>query len=417
VTDPVRAFHCGPFGCNEFAVSAATGPDNLPAGNIVPQGTYNVFGVSVDMTGEGLYRVTDFAGRAVQVLTFAGDIETLISAIGWMSQTGYSDGVTYGASFQSSIRSHNLSTSCGATAGFAATIMAQCGIMTRSVGGLAANLPLNSYDNGHTILEYWNGSKFIAIDFLMKLRFRNAAGDLLNMLEMHDIVFNGGALTVEGFGPPIGAADAGGNQYLWLHHAILTNPEAWFAKTFQIPYIQNGYAYQAMYENAAQQALIAQLGGYQALSRASWVATFYGKTIFGEPPHPTTKAGWGALTTMFDPGLFLLPGETVTSLSATLDSAQLVDFKILEKVAGNTWKAVASYSFAHPGGGNAGPLISFTVPNTGCYVPAIAANPPAAEAFSVVGVRDYAGGNLAVGSQAGFGRVTNGAICLRYSIA
>ena len=416
--NPVRAFHCGPFGCNEFAVGAATGADNLPAGNIVPQGTYNVFGVSVDMTGEGLYRVSDFAGQSVQVITFAGDIETLISAIGWMSQTGYSDGVTYGSGFQTTVRSRNLSTSCGATAGLAQTIMAQCGIMTRSVGGLATGLPLNSYDNGHTIAEVWFPSlqKWVAVDFLMKYFFENSSHDLINMLEMHDIVYGGGVLNLRSFGPPVGAADAGGNQYLWLHHAILTNPTAWYAKSFQIPYIQNGYAYQAMYENAAQQALIPQLGGYQALSRSSWVATFYGNTLFSEPPHPTTKAGWGALTTMFDPGLFLLPGSTLTSIGATLDSAQSVEFKVLQKISANVWKAVAGCSFSHPGG-TASQSISFAVPSTGVYVPSIAANPPGAEAFSVIGVRDYVSGNLAVNSQATFNRVTNGAICLRYTVA
>lgn len=409
----VRAFASDNLGTQELAVSAASGADNLPSGLIISPGIYNVFGVTVDMTEERFYDVTDFDARSVRVIVYASDFDKLVSSIAWASgQIGYAD-VTYSAAMLQAVRTRVIDTTCGAISMVAQSLLAEVNIPSRWTGG-AAFAGFNNYDDGHTILEVRHGGKWIAIDFLMKLRFFAADGVTpLSHLELHDALTANLPVVFSPIMPWVAPANT--SKYSSLHNWIRSNPLVWYKRIFEMVYVPSGGSIFMKYDSPAQQASIPPRGSIP-VSRANYIADFYGKTFVGQQPNTTSS--WGALYTVADTNLQIYPGENVASIGAYLDSPAAVQMKVMKQITPQSHSAMVSYLFAHPGGGWADFTIpgGYVAPAIGLHRPGMSANPGTVP-FSTVGTRAIFVGDLPAGQSGAFSYATNGGIAMRWTAA
>jgi hypothetical protein len=414
MTNAVRAFYCNKTGSNEITVSAATGADNLPAGIIVPPGVYNIFGVSVDMTTERLYRVSDFDTRSVQVISYASDFDALVTSIAWVGQIGYGD-VTYSPAMLQAVRTRTISTTCGAISNVALNILAQVGIVSRECGG-AAFAGFNGYDDGHTLLEVQRDGQWVAFDFLLKYRFFAADGVTpLSLLGLHDALRSNQPVVFSPMIPAIAPADT--SKYIWLHDYIRSNTRAWYKRIFELVYQPSGGETHVMYETEAERVSIPPRGSIP-IDRATYIANFYApisnRTFVGQ--FPNTTSGWGALYTVADTNLQLHAGETVESIGLHLNSPASLKIKILQQITTGSFAVMQSYPFSHPGGGWVDCPIpgGYVVPASGIYRPGISAS-LGTESFSTIGSRAIFSGELPAGQSGAFSYATNGGICMRWT--
>lgn len=416
---PVRAFSCDNLGSKELAVSAAVGADNLPAGIVVPPGVYNVFGVRVDMTAEKLYRISDFNTRSVQVISYASDFDQLVTSISWLGQIGYDD-IVWSPAMLAAARIRSINTTCGGYSRLAEAIFSQLGIPSRTVGG-AAFAGFNGYDDGHTILEVQRDGQWVAFDFLLKYRFFATDGTPLSLLGLHDALRLNLPVDFFVIGPRSVPSDT--SKYVWLQDAVRHHIRDWYKRIFEMVYVPSGNSFYMKYETAAEQSSIPPRGSIP-VDRATYISTFYGplappsNTYVGQQPNTTTPWGPGTYT-VADMNLQLHAGSTVEKIGVYLNEPATVQIKILQQITPGSFAMMQSYPFSHPGGGWADFTIpgGYVVPSTAAICrPGFSANLPSV-AFSTLGSRSFAAGDLPVGQLASFYNATNGSVCMRWTKA
>lgn len=423
--NPIRAFHCLDQ-CQEIAVGAAASPDSLPATMVVAPGVYTALGRQIDMATEGLYRITNFAGSSVQVISYASDIDALIRGIAWLSQHGDADDdSTSAATSLARARTRTVSHTCGDVGPMAQAILTQAGVQSRVVNGLTMQ-PLNGYDNGHTLLEIIADEQWCLIDPDSGVDYwvPDGSGGVkrASLLDVRDHL-SAGDVTVRPLTNRLLGCDAKFGL-AWLYDALRSNPLLFVQREFAIPYIWTGSQYHALCETSAEtERATSYSPAFVPMSRAAFVAAYYSGLPAPEVHYGATAntlTGWGGVYTIVDRSMALIPGKTVASIGVFLNQARsdLVVKIFKENAPGNYDVVHSSAPGSHPGGGWYGDIAvspNFVVPSTGTYRVGICANLPStpAEAFCTAGARALKVGN-AVGAGVTFSAASDGTIAMRW---
>ena len=369
--NPVRAFHVTlASGSVELVLSPATGGDNLPGTNVVAPGVYNIFGQQVDMTAEGLYRISDFAGRAAQRISYSSNFDELLSGIANMNQLGEADAAPYAPI----ALTRKISTACGGQSQNAIAILGSIGWLAREVNGLTTS-PFNGYDDGHTIDEVAINGQWCAIDFDMKYDFWKPDGTRASFLYVCDNIATPGAVVMRSLTSLQRSTDAtfgGAKRYVWYQNDHVTgsqaNTLANYQRNFQMPYIFRGSGkYDVKCETPAQiVAATSYSSSMMPMDRATFLSKYYSMPIYHYGTGPSGTTGAGNLYTFVDRSTQIPAGTIVGAVGVAFNNPHAVTFMLMRENSPSNYDVVwTSTSFAHPGGGYVDDACGFTLPSDG----------------------------------------------------
>lgn len=128
----------------------------LPDELIVPPGNYFIDGTAYDMTKEGLYRFLNINKNNRQVIVYQNDLLSLLSSLTWMHSHGLMDDPKKYDVLINIAKTRKIHQICGKFSYFCHRILSSLGIPCRVVVLLTLE-KWNSYNNGHTLLEVFNG--------------------------------------------------------------------------------------------------------------------------------------------------------------------------------------------------------------------------------------------------------------------
>ena len=128
---------------------------------------------SYDLNKEGMYYLVDFEkGISRNVIIFENDIISLLSSISWLVVHGSKDDATSFTYKITKIKNNKLSLTCESVSSFASKLLNQYGIQNRIINFTTLD-KLNSYDNGHVLLEVKINNEFILFDLDNNRYFKN----------------------------------------------------------------------------------------------------------------------------------------------------------------------------------------------------------------------------------------------------
>lgn len=400
MADPVRVIRATEAAKFEIPTVGAGGLPALPPFMLVPPGAYAWQGAGLDMSAPGLYWISDYVSvRAQRIVPDQADPRVLLSAIARLAVHGDADdGISGGANSAATAMTRTLSHTCGDAAPLGKYLLEQGDFVARIVDGFTLD-EMNSYDNGHTMLEVVVGAERWAVDTDLKYTFHDpATGDPLDLVTLYDRLLFG---DVE-FRPLTDrpCVTDPGFFWSWLIDEISDDPLRWYDRSFGIISINGN----ALCETAAQTTR-AQLFGLTPMTRAAFLAAFYpplggGSIHYGKLSNGVT--GWSNLRTIYDLSNPIPANTLVESVGPKFNSARPVKIKIGRRVGNNmdcVWSAAGQ---TQHNGGSAYQQIAcgFTTPNDGAtYYPGYAVTINGNEAFyNGVAMRAMAMGDL-TGSQ------------------
>lgn len=253
---------------------------------------------------EGLYRFWDWGKarweeqwarpeilnqrkRYACVILFRKDILTLLSALATIHVHGT---LHRGLPFKdqrAAARRGLLSLTCGYISGFCRKMLEDLGWQARRVSGIRTEGEYNTYDNGHTLFEfYWSiRHKWVLADVDMCQMFVKD-GVYLNLGEVSGLIQDGQdfdlkPLTSTGTGRIDTSQAVTGDfpGYEQFHHGF-SNPEMikqWFRRTLAVPLISDeGHDFFFCDEPSARKKAERHMKRFAALSKEVWLERFYG---------------------------------------------------------------------------------------------------------------------------------------------
>lgn len=164
------AFHlCGEHSrrIRPCAGSGVPLPDTL----VVPPGRYLVHGRSYELRREGLYRFLNPAIDNQQRIVHRDKPLALISALAWIASHGSRDHAHPREEWAAIAQREKLIITCGSISAFGAGILQAQGVSARVVSA-STLAKLNTYDNGHVLLEAKLNGRWTLVDLDVKTMFR-----------------------------------------------------------------------------------------------------------------------------------------------------------------------------------------------------------------------------------------------------
>jgi len=153
----------------------------LPATLILPPGRYTVHSLNYNLTREGLYRFLNPGVENRQRIIFRKDPVALLSAISWLAAHGSRDDSKSIAEWKSIAQREKVIITCGSVAKMGVQLLHEQGIPARVVQSKTL-AKLNTYDNGHVMMEAWIGGQWVLVDLDVKVMFLRK-GKRLSLLE------------------------------------------------------------------------------------------------------------------------------------------------------------------------------------------------------------------------------------------
>jgi len=158
----------------------------LPQQLVILPGTYRVHGQTYALTREGLYRFLYPGKSNHQRIVFRKNVAALLSAIAWLQTHGSRDEVKGFPALKKQALTGKLIIKCGGISQVAHRLLTELGIRCRIVGALTLH-ELNTYDNGHTLMEVRLNNRWSLVDADMSVCFRYR-GKRLSLIEaVHQI--------------------------------------------------------------------------------------------------------------------------------------------------------------------------------------------------------------------------------------
>lgn len=232
------AFHLCGMNATELPPSSGRAA-NLPSSLVIPPGRYRVHGKTYLLDPQGLYRFMLPGRDNQQRIVYRDDVPSLLSAVAWLSSHGARDnGKSHGELCRLAM-TEKLIVTCGDVSQFALDLFTGLGVPARRVGGKTLR-ELNTYNNGHQLLEVWLDGRWALVDLDTKRMFVRR-GRRLSLLEFRNVVPAGqfdferisaaaplavGLFTVHGF-------DYG----LWMEAAFSNDDalRAWYQRVMMVP--------------------------------------------------------------------------------------------------------------------------------------------------------------------------------------
>ena len=160
-----------------LAVAAAALPRKL----VIEPGVYRVHGKTWNLAREGLYRFLFPGVGNHQRIVYRRDPVALLSALSWISSHGDRDNRKSVKEWMAIARTGKLILTCGAMARMGQTVCESVGLRARCVAARTLDT-LNTYDNGHALLEVQLEGRWTLVDLDIKCLFVKA-GRRLSLLE------------------------------------------------------------------------------------------------------------------------------------------------------------------------------------------------------------------------------------------
>src|ERR1043166_9490629 len=156
------AFHL--CGLESYPIKPVKGPGKrLPSKLVLPPGRYTVHGKTYALHREGLYRFLNPTVENQQRISYRNDRISLLSAICWTTSHGWRDEGKSPEQLQTMALREKLVIICGSVARLAVAILTEQGIPARVVQAKTLD-KLNTYDNGHVLMEAWLEGSWTLVD-------------------------------------------------------------------------------------------------------------------------------------------------------------------------------------------------------------------------------------------------------------
>lgn len=221
--EKLLAFHITPLGISESRIrqkstikSVVSLNDIKLINNPIEIATSDYY---VNATQEGLYRVIQENGVTTQLIVFKDNLKILYFSIGslFLHSIG-PDNYLETEKLLKIATKRQLEITCGTVTRISKSIFESLNILSREVGFFTLK-NWNNYDNGHSLLEFWDNTlnKWVLIDFDLKCMIYNVNnGTPLSLLEL----INGVDFELRFFAP----RQITGNHYRNTDPKFLTQP-------------------------------------------------------------------------------------------------------------------------------------------------------------------------------------------------
>jgi hypothetical protein len=215
-------------------------PDNL----IIPPGEYDFFGKTYELKHQGVYRFMKAGLSYEQRIVSIGNIDTLLSSIGWIVSHGNNDNKLSTKDLMLKATHSKLVLTCGEVSRFAQDMLNSQGFTSRRCLGLTLD-QWNTYDNGHTLLEVFDShkKKWVVYDLDNNRFFSNSQGQL-SFLELAIHVLGDKNFKIEQISNDTKVALTDGySSFDFYSEAIAANDSTlynWYKRVFQVQMIEDG---------------------------------------------------------------------------------------------------------------------------------------------------------------------------------
>jgi hypothetical protein len=149
-----------------LAVAASALPRKL----VIEPGVYRVHGKTWNLAREGLYRFLLPGVGNHQRIVYRRDPIALLSGLAWISSHGDRDNGRSVDEWIKIARTGKLIVTCGAMARMGQTVCESVGLRARRVAARSL-VTLNTYDNGHALLEVQLDGRWTLVDLDVKFLF------------------------------------------------------------------------------------------------------------------------------------------------------------------------------------------------------------------------------------------------------
>lgn len=164
----------------ELRPTSGKAPD-LPKTLVIPPGSYRILGRTWSLKQQGLYRFFLPGGENHQRIIYRDDVFALLSAISWLCSHGNRDnGKTFDEKCAIALNG-KLIVTCGDISQFAHQLLGRLGVASRQVASTTLH-DLNTYNNGHVLLEAMLDGRWVLVDLDTKRMFLKR-GKRLSLLE------------------------------------------------------------------------------------------------------------------------------------------------------------------------------------------------------------------------------------------
>lgn len=162
-TAPLRGYRCYD-GKVEFIEPVAVAQTvSLSSGIVQSPGFVSINGHVYDLSQNGVYRFYSLPSLQEQRIVCAGGADALFRMIGYLWLYGGRDNHLSLPVALASIIHRPIVSGCGNLSFLAQSIFREYGIESRVVAGMT-QVPWNGQDDGHTLLEVFNGQQWILYD-------------------------------------------------------------------------------------------------------------------------------------------------------------------------------------------------------------------------------------------------------------
>ena len=175
----IRMVHPNDLSCNTFEI------EELKKSLIINSGFYAFNGKPYDCTKPGIYRFSQPQKENFQRVVFEkGNVFANIKMLSLLSIRGNCDNRKSIAEKKRIVAERYLRVTCTYNCLFVKNVLSVHGVSTRMVQGHTLD-PMNSYDNGHSLLEFFSDElgKFIVVDVDKKGYFVKD-GKILDLFEL-----------------------------------------------------------------------------------------------------------------------------------------------------------------------------------------------------------------------------------------
>jgi hypothetical protein len=237
------AFHlCGLESC---PIKPVNGPGKgLPSKLVLSPGRYTVHGKTYALSHEGLYRFFNPTLENQQRIIYKKDSFALLSAVCWVTSHGWRDEGKSPKQLQTIALREKVVIICGSVARLAVDILMEQGILARVVQAKTLD-KLNTYDNGHVLMEAWLEGKWTLVDPDVKTMFLRK-GRRLSLVEFSEASQTGDyrlERLSSATGLAIGSRTKNGYDHSLLMETTLCNEmclRRWYKHIMRVPFIRGG---------------------------------------------------------------------------------------------------------------------------------------------------------------------------------
>jgi len=252
----------------------------LPRRLVIPPGRYRAHGRTYALTREGLYRFLFPGTGNQQRIVYRRNIPALLSAVAWLQTHGKRDVDKNFQALKTQALKEKLIITCGYISSFGCQLLTELGIPCRRVNSLSLQ-ELNTYDNGHSLVEVKLNERWILVDLDMGFLFRSGGKRLALLDAAHAVRLNRYDLEPLCAAAPFSVCcfraenkPSGYDYGLWIE-TMLHSPACvrrWYRRILMVPYIDKYITVERASDTAKARRLWPQ---YNLIAPKEFIRKYY----------------------------------------------------------------------------------------------------------------------------------------------